>query len=175
LNVVSEEDIVVIVEACREVPEPVGDYLEDDFLVNLVATVVDFQTHTTAVERALRHFRDDVRPALGSIDDLVQLLARWPATQDGNTALAEYLWGYKTWTRARMLRDLVTYFISLGVTDQEQLRAWAETATFADFEGQVRGLGPAVFSSGWSCVRESTPSSQMCTFTVSLRRRSAVD
>ena len=90
-GMVSEEDIALIVEACRKVPDPVGDYLEDDFLVNLVATVIDFQTHTTAVERALRHFRDHVRPALRSIDDLVDLMGRWPATKDGDAALAEYL------------------------------------------------------------------------------------
>jgi len=149
---VSEEDIAVVVEACREVPDPVGDYLEDDFLVNLVATVVDFQTHTTAVARALLHFRHRVRSALGSVDDLVELMERWPATKDGNTALAEYLWGYKMWTRAQMLRDLVAYFISLGVTDQEQLRVWAQKASFADFEGQVRGLGPAVFQ--WLVMRQ---------------------
>jgi hypothetical protein len=55
--VVSQEDLDRVVEACRVLPQPVGDYLEDDFLVNLVATVVDFQTHTTAVERAVAHFR----------------------------------------------------------------------------------------------------------------------
>jgi hypothetical protein len=52
----------LMTEACRALPEPVGDYPVDDYLTNLVATVVDFQTHTTAVERALEHFSSLVRP-----------------------------------------------------------------------------------------------------------------
>ena len=56
------------------------------------------------------------------------------------------------WTRAKMLRDLVAYFIPLGVTNQEQLRDWAKTATFARFQGRVRGLGPAVFQ--WLVMRQ---------------------
>lgn len=31
-------------EACRRLPEPEGDYLVDDYLTNLMATVLDFQT-----------------------------------------------------------------------------------------------------------------------------------
>jgi hypothetical protein len=65
---ISDADIARMTEACRALPEPVGDYAVDDYLTNLVATVVDFQTHTTAVERALEHFSTRVRPAL---DELV--------------------------------------------------------------------------------------------------------
>ena len=42
---ISQEDIARVTEACRVLPEPTGNYFEDDFLVNLIATVVDFQTH----------------------------------------------------------------------------------------------------------------------------------
>jgi hypothetical protein len=149
---VTEDDVTRLVEACRSLPEPAGDYLEDDFLVNLVATVIDFQTHTTAVERATGHFREHVRPPLDDVDDRVALLERWTSTPEGNTALAEYLWGYKMWTRAQMLRDLVAYFASVGVVTQEQLRQWAKTATFADFEGRVHGLGRAVYQ--WLVMRQ---------------------
>src|SRR3977135_3230575 len=116
--------------ACRQLPEPVGDYLVDDYLSNLVATVIDFQTHTTAVERALEHFATRVRPTLDGIDDLVELMARWPDDQAGNTALAQHLWSYDMWTRAQMLRDLVTFFASIGVTDQTSLLRWATDASF---------------------------------------------
>lgn len=57
-----------------DLPEPAADYLEDDFLINLVATGVDFQTDTTVVERAIAHFRQLVRPALRGLDDLEELL-----------------------------------------------------------------------------------------------------
>jgi hypothetical protein len=102
--VISETDITRMVEACRLLPEPDGDYLEDDFLVNVVATVIDFQTQTSAVERAIAHFRREALPHLRDIEDLRGLFERWPPDQPGNTALAEHLWGYKMWTRAQMLR-----------------------------------------------------------------------
>lgn len=141
-----------MVAACAGLPEPSGDYIINDFLTNLVATVVDFQTPTTAVERAIAHFEEQVRPELDDVYDLVALMERWPDTEEGNTALALHLWGYRMWTRAHMLRGLVDYFLSLGVDDQDRLREWARQATFGDFEGQVRGLGPAVFQ--WLIMRQ---------------------
>jgi hypothetical protein len=52
-----------------------------------------------------------------------------------------------------MLRDLVTFFASIGVTDQTSLRRWATDASFDDdFKGRVRGLGPAVFQ--WLVMRQ---------------------
>lgn len=118
-----------------------------------MATVVDFQAQRGAVERALAHFASHVRPTVDDLADLVRLMGRWPADQAGNTALARHLWGYSMWTRAQMLRDLVTYFNAIGVTDQCSLRAWAETANFErDFKNKVRGLGPAVFQ--WLVMRQ---------------------
>lgn len=86
---ITEGDIERMVEACRKLPEPVGDCL------------VGFQLQTTAVERALEHFATRVRPSLTGLDDLVDLLERWPADKAGNTALARHLWGYDLWTRAQ--------------------------------------------------------------------------
>jgi len=149
---INDADITRVTEACRALPEPVGDYLIDDYLTNLVATVVDFQTHSTAVERALLHFSTQCRPALDGLD-LVELMRLFPADERGNTALAQHLWGYDLWTRAQMLRELVAYFSSIGVTDQARLRRWATDATFdEDFKGRVRGLGPAVFQ--WLVMRQ---------------------
>ena len=52
-----------------------------------------------------------------------------------------------------MLRGLVGYFASIGVTDQSALKRWAATATFErDFKGRVHGLGPAVFQ--WLVMRQ---------------------
>ena len=141
-----------VTEACRVLPEPAGTTWRNDFLINLVATVVDFQTHTTVVERAINHFRDQVGPGLGGVEDLVALMETWPATREGNTALALHLWGYRMWTRAQMLRDLVAYFAGVGVTTQEGLGAWARATTFADFKGKVPGLGRAVYQ--WLVMRQ---------------------
>ena len=57
------------------------------------------------------------------------------------------------WTRAEQLRGLARYLESVGVTDQEALRKWAETSSFeTDFQGQVKGLGPAVYQ--WLIMRQ---------------------
>ena len=71
-----------------------GNYLEDDFLVNPVATVVDFQLRTTAVEKALAHFKRSIRLGLQQPDDLRGLCNRWLATREGNTELALHLFVY---------------------------------------------------------------------------------
>jgi hypothetical protein len=142
-----------LAEAARVVPPAQGVYLESDFVMNMLATVVDFQTHTTAVERALGHFRSRRWDEVRTIDDLKAVFARFPADQAGNTALAEFLWGYKMWTRANMLRGLVAFFDGIGVRDQVALVSWAAGADFRrDFEGRVRGLGPAVFQ--WLVMRQ---------------------
>ena len=150
---INEGDIERMVEACRQLPEPVGDYLVEDYLTNLMATVVDFQLQSTVVERALQHFTTRVRPSLSGLDDLTDLLERWPADRAGNTSLARHLWGYDLWTRAQMLRGLVGYFASIGVTNQQALKRWAATASFeGDFKARVHGLGPAVFQ--WLVMRQ---------------------
>ena len=142
---ITEHDMARMTVACRALPEPVGNYLIDDYLTNLVATVVDFQNQTTTVERVLGHFATNVRPDLGNLADLIEMMGRWPANQAGNTALARLLWVYAMWTRAQMLRDLVAYSSRIDVTDERALRTWAEGATFErDFRGKVPGLGPAV-------------------------------
>jgi hypothetical protein len=48
---------------------------------------------------------------------------------------------------------LVRYFRSIGVVDQEKLKQWARTSTFkTDFQGRVKGLGPAVYQ--WLVMRQ---------------------
>src|SRR5437868_10434 len=50
-------------------------------------------------------------------------------------------------------RGLVAFFDSIGVRDAEALKRWATSAQFKrDFEGRVRGLGPAVFQ--WLVMRQ---------------------
>jgi hypothetical protein len=143
---ISEDDVERVAMAARSVAPAAGGYQEPDFVMNLLATVVDFQTHTTAVENALNHFRANRWNEIRTFADLNELFGRYSDNQTGNTALAQYLWGYSMWTRAHMLRDLVSFFDSIGVRDQATLVRWAAQAEFRrSFQGRVRGLGPAVF------------------------------
>ena len=59
----------------------------------------------------------------------------------------------KFWTRAQQLRDLARYFRSIDIVDQDRLKQWTRTSSFKrDFEGRVRGLGPAVYQ--WLVMRQ---------------------
>jgi hypothetical protein len=146
IHVITEADVAEVVKAARNLRSTGGGYVEDDFVTNLLVTVIDFQTHTTAVNRAMTYYQAHRFDQLRTMADLQALLAQFPDDQTGNTALAEDLWGYKMHTRAGLLRTLVDFFGGQGIDDQRRLRNWAMTAEFKrDFEGRVKGLGSAVF------------------------------
>lgn len=150
---ISSEDVERVAEAAGTLPAAEESYLEDDFVMNLLETVLDYQMNTKAVVRALERFKEHRSYELRTIEDLEEMFIRFPNDQVGNMALAQHLWGYNMWTRAQQLRKLVRYFRSIGVVDQERLRRWAEHSSFTrDFEGRVKGLGIAVYH--WLVMRQ---------------------
>jgi hypothetical protein len=150
---ISDEEVEKLAAAARVLPPNTSVYLEQDFVMNLLETVLDYMLQTEVVVKALERFRENRWNEVRTLDDLERLLARFPEDQAGNTALAQYLWGYNFWTRAQQLREFVRYFRSIGVVDQERLKQWAWTSTFKkDFEGRVKGLGPAVYQ--WLVMRQ---------------------
>jgi hypothetical protein len=151
--VINEEDIEKLVAAGRGLAPAESSYLEEDFVMNLLETVLDYMLQTTVVVAALEYFRANRWNDIRTLDDLDAVLATYPEDQMGNTALAVHLWGYRLWTRTQQLRDLVRYFRSIGVIDRESLRAWAHASEFKrDFAGRVKGLGPAVYQ--WLVMRQ---------------------
>ncbi len=153
MALIGDEEIQRAAEAASGLPPAERSYVEDDFVTNLLETVLDYQLHTTAVVKALEHFRNTRWDEIRTLDDLERLLELHPEDQGGNTALAQHLWGYNLWTRAQQLRGLVAYFRGIGIVDQERLRAWAHESSFKrDFEGRVKGLGPAVYQ--WLVMRQ---------------------
>jgi hypothetical protein len=150
---IGEDDVEKLASAARLLPPNANAYLEEDFVMNLLETVLDYMLQTEVVVKALQRFRDNRWDDVRTLDNLERLMTRFPEDQAGNTALAQYLWGYNFWTRAQQLRDLVRYFRSIGVLDQERLKQWALTSTFkTDFEGRVKGLGAAVYQ--WLVMRQ---------------------
>jgi hypothetical protein len=144
--VIGEDDVRRVADAARALPPAEGVAIEEDFVLNLLETVLDYMLQTTVVVKALEHYKAHRWDEIRTLDDLEAVLARYGADQEGNTDLAIYLWGYKLWTRAEQLRGLARHFRAIGVTDQGSLRRWAETSTFeADFEGKVKGLALAVY------------------------------
>ncbi|MDP9301680.1 MAG: hypothetical protein M3P43_12435, partial [Actinomycetota bacterium] len=98
-----EKDLAKLVSRCRAVPLTENEYVATDFVVALLETVMDYQNATTTVQRAGTYFADNRWDEIRTLDDLEHLLARFPADQSGNDALAQYLWGYHHWRRAQEL------------------------------------------------------------------------
>jgi hypothetical protein len=151
LWMLNDEEQKRLTFACRGIPLTSNVYLATDLVSTVLDTVIDYQQHTTTVRNAIHHFQvtrwDDVR----TLDDLESLFGRYSNDKEGNIELATYLWGYKFWTRAEQLRGLVAFVRRLGVESLEDLRSWAESSSFLDFEGQIKGLGPVVYQ--WLTMR----------------------
>jgi hypothetical protein len=142
-----------LVNVCQELPPPKGNYHVDDYVMNLISTVLDYQMNLTTLTNAESHFKGNHWHRIRTRDDLANLLAQYPNNVEGNRAAAYKLWGYRYGNRLRQLRELLAYFDSIGVTDQESLRSWAEKSDFErDFRGKVKGLAFAVYK--WLVMRQ---------------------
>src|SRR5438094_956559 len=82
------------------------DYRVEDYLENLLITVLDFQLKVKSVDNAIAHFRTHHRDSLRTHEDLKRFLASHPGTKEGNLAAALSLWGNRCWTRLGFLRVL---------------------------------------------------------------------
>lgn len=145
---------------CSTSPGAVGTYLDEDYVICLLSTVVDYQLRTVVVEGVLKHVRIRRRSGVTIHECLDRLFARFADDHVGITALAEYVSGLKLSTRAALLRRLAARFAAREVTDPQGLRRWAESSEFKrDCEGKVRssdgattfGLGYANFN--WLTMR----------------------
>jgi len=153
---VTEDEYNRILSACRALPRTTNNYLVNDFIMNLFLTVLDYQMQRSALIKMERHYRDNHWNEIRTGDDLARFLSRYPDTKDGNILAAQYLWGYKYWTRLHQLRGLLAYFDSVGVTNQEALRQWAKESDFdQDFKGKVKGLAFAIYK--WIVMRQGVP------------------
>jgi len=150
---VSEGEIDLILERCRSLSGAKGNYLEADFIRNLFLTVLDFQMHGRSVEKAIQFYTDHAWDKIRSIDELQALLSMYPDDKDGNTEVAQVLWGNKHWTRIGLLRRLVEFFKELRIENQERLRDWATTSDYnRDFKGRIPGMGLAIYN--WLVMRQ---------------------
>lgn len=152
---VSKSQYRQLLAKCRELPAiqdgPGSSPIEDDYVTNLMITVLDLRLESTTVERALDHFRRNQAAAIRTQAELRAFLG----SSLSDHKLAKSLWGYGYGHRIEMLRGLVDFFDSIGVTDQSTLRAWAKSADFElHFRGRVKGLAYAAFK--WLLMRVGT-------------------
>jgi hypothetical protein len=149
----SDAEYAVLFVACRNLPPAKTDYRIHNYVENLLLTVTDFQLHTKVVIKAMQHFKTHTQQDATDLAGLKAVLGQYPDDKEGNTNLAQCLWGYNLWTRAEILRRLVGFFETEGVTDQASLVKWATEARFrTHFQGRVKGLGYAVFN--WLIMRQ---------------------
>lgn len=150
---ITHDDVARVALASSSLPAATGNYVETDYILNLLETVLDYQMNTKVVVKALQHFNSHRWLEIRTLDALEGVFAQFTDDKEGNTALAQYLWGYNHWTRSHQLRDLAGFLRSVGAVDQEALKAWAEQSDFKrDFEGRVKGLGIAVYQ--WLVMRQ---------------------
>lgn len=152
--VLSPQDKTRILIACVELPIVHRPPRQPEFLREIIVTVLDFHMRSEVVTKAMIYFRDHVRTQhdIQTHDKLMEVMARFPDTKTGNTQASQFLWNNNHWQRAQLLRGLLAYFKSIGVTDLPTLLGWAKQAQFEkDFQGKVHGLGMAVFQ--WLVMR----------------------
>ena len=152
---IKREDYNRILERCSTLTE-FRDYRMNDYISILFNTVLDFQMRSPAVAKAFNHYRENNWSKIRTHSDLKRFLLNYPNTKKSNTLLAYDLWGNNHWTRAKLLRSLLTFFESHNVRGYRSLKSWIKVATFEDIESQVRvvdnktgkvihSIGPVLF------------------------------
>ncbi len=153
-NELSPEDFSALANAVADLPFVKPNRAPADYMLDLMETVINFHVRVEVVLSSLGYFRDQVQQQhqIYTHDDLKAVLAGFPDDEAGNKAASQFLWGNFMWTRIALLRKLMAFFESVGVTDQASLHAWAARSTFErDFKDRVKGLGIAVFH--WLQIR----------------------
>jgi hypothetical protein len=149
----SEEDRGRLASACADVPmAEVSDVVVHEYLVNVFLTVLDLQMHNVAVDKAIAHYRAHRRSEVSTLGDLIRVLEGRPNDKEGNTLIAQHLWGNRHWTRVRWLRGFASFLATHQLADAESLSTWAHQSQYRrDFEGRCPSLGIAAYQ--WLCMR----------------------
>jgi hypothetical protein len=151
---ITDFEYQILVDKCKKLPPSMSKTVINDYVENLLYTVLDFMRRGVVVEKAVIHYRRNVREqdSIQDHESLKHFLARYPNDREGNRQAAQYLWGNNFWDRIELLRRFIQYFEGQGITNQVELEKWAEQADFErDFEGKVFGAGRAIFQ--WLIMR----------------------
>ena len=150
----SPEEFSALANAVADLPFVKPNRAPVDYMLDLMETVINFHVRVEVVLSSLGYFHNHVQQQqkIYTHGDLKAVLSRFPDDEEGNKAASQLLWGNFMWTRIALLRKLMAFFESVGVTDQASFHAWAARSTFeCDFKDRVKGMGIAVFH--WLQIR----------------------
>ena len=153
-NELSPEEFSALANAVADLPFVKPNRAPVDYMLDLMETVINFHVRVEVVMSSLGYFHNHVQQQqkIYTHGDLKAVLSRFPDDEEGNKAASQLLWGNFMWTRIALLRKLMAFFESVGVTDQASFHAWAARSTFErDFKDRVKGMGIAVFH--WLQIR----------------------
>ncbi len=129
----SQREIQKLRTKCNQLGDG-PDYRVNDYVTNLLNTVLDFQMNVGTVASAMDHYENT--HGYRTHKKLMEIINRYPNTKKGNLELANDLWGNNHWSRAKFLRKLMKEFESRGIKGQQSLKRWI---TNADFEKDIKG------------------------------------
>jgi hypothetical protein len=110
------------------------DYRINDYVSNLMNTVLDFQMKVGPVESAVEYYEKN--HGYRTHKKLKTFIDLFPNTKKGNLELSNTMWNNNHWTRAKFLRMLLAEFECRGITGQQSLKKWILKA---DFETEIKG------------------------------------
>lgn len=76
----------------------------DNYVENLFLAVLDLMMKVATVNKALTYYRTNRREDVHDLPTLTTAIERFLDDKEGNTELAQYLWGNNHWTGASNLR-----------------------------------------------------------------------
>jgi len=124
------------------------DYRIHDYVTNMMNTVLDFQMKVGPLSSAMKHYEQN--HGYKTHKKLKAFVETFPKTKNGNSKLANSMWGNNHWSRAKFLRMLLSEFEIRGITGQKTLKHWISKADFElDIKGQFKteehSIGIALF------------------------------
>ena len=134
------------------------DYRVNDYVTNLLLTVLDFRMRVETLADAMDHYKN--YHGYRTHKKLKTYLGTFPSTKKGNKRLANSLWNKNFWSRAKFLRKLIKEFEIRGVKGQKKLKKWISSANFekdvkGKFKTKEHSIGFALFS--WLQLRLGVP------------------
>ncbi|MDX9812435.1 MAG: hypothetical protein RBU28_08600 [Bacteroidales bacterium] len=143
----TKREVQKLLNQCNKLDDG-PDYRINDYVSNLMNTVLDFQMKDGPIGSAMEYYEKN--HGYRTHKKLKTFIDSFPETKKGNLQLANTMWNNNHWSRAKFLRMLLNEFEDRGITGQQSLKIWISKAAFEkDIKGQFKteehSIGIAIF------------------------------